>query len=405
MSSKIPRSEHNISRANISNNALTVLRKLNKSGYDAYLVGGGVRDLLLGREPKDFDIATNATPEEVKPLFRRALIIGKRFRIVHVRFGREIIEVSTFRSQEKPDDEHLSDDGMILRDNSFGSLEEDAWRRDFTINALYYTTKNFSVVDHTNGMADIKAGVLRLIGDPVSRYREDPVRMLRAVRFSTKLGFKIHPECEAPIFEMGSLLENISSARLYEEVLKMFHGGAALATFEALRHFNLFAYLFPQTEEVLNNLPGDLPQLLLINALKSTDQRISEGKPVTPSFLIAALLYKPMRQLQQKHLAAGESIVPATIAAARSVQSKQQKSVSTPKRFNLAARDIWMLQNRFQQRRGKRPFKLLSHPKFRAAYDFLILRAESGEDVAELAQWWTRFQEVSNKERSKMVSS
>ncbi len=401
----IPRAEHVISRAQISDYALKVLYRLNQAGYEAYLVGGGVRDLLLGREPKDFDVATNATPEQVKEQFRNCRLIGRRFRLAHVHFGQVIIEVATFRAPHDSvdagveDDEEDSNDrrienGRIVRDNVYGSLEEDAWRRDFTINALYYNVADFSVVDYVGGMDDLKRGQLRLIGDPEQRYREDAVRMLRAVRFAAKLGFDIHADSEQPIFKLGGLLREIPPSRLFEEVLKLFMSGQAVQVFELLRHYHLFDHLFPQTEASLSREEQGFPIMLVVKALANTDARIAAGKPVTPAFLFAALLWEPARLLAEQKVAAGMNDIEALAEAGDEVVGKQVKSITIPKRFTLPMREIWNMQPRFENRSGKRPQRLLGHPRFRAAYDFLLLRAESGEADMELAQWWTAFQHL-----------
>jgi poly(A) polymerase len=400
----IPRSDHAISRANISSNALKVLYRLKGAGYDAFLVGGGVRDMLLGREPKDFDIATNARPEEVKKLFRNCLLIGRRFRLAHVRFEDEIIEVATFRAQGDgaSDDEARTENGRILRDNVYGTLEEDAWRRDFTVNALYYNIQDFSVVDYIGGMADLRGGMLRLIGQPQQRYREDPVRMLRAVRFAAKLGFRIHPESEAPIFDLAHLLEDIPPARLFDEILKLFMGGCAVQSFELLRHYGLFGYLFPQTEACLAQEREGFPLTLLIRALQNTDARIGEGKPVTPAFLYAALLWEPLRQAMAKQEAAlGE--IQALQEAAHAVEVQQLVHTALPKRFAVPMREIWTLQIRLRRTAGLRPLRLLEHPRFRAAYDFMLLRRDAGEEIGDLCQWWTEFQGLDDNDRLKRV--
>ena len=403
----IPRPEHTISRANISPNALKVLYRLRGAGYDGYLVGGGVRDMLLGREPKDFDVATNARPEEVKKLFRNCLLIGRRFRLAHVRFEREIIEVATFRSQGNGEDEDdtRSESGRILRDNVYGTLEDDAWRRDFTVNALYYNIQDFSVVDYAGGMADLQAGVLRLMGEPQQRYREDPVRMLRAVRFAAKLGFRIHPDSEAPIFELAHLLEDIPPARLFDEILKVFLGGCAVQSFELLRHYGLFGYLFPQTEACLAKEQEGFPLTLLIRALRNTDSRIAAGKPVTPAFLYAALLWEPLRQTMAEQEVQGMGEIQALQEAAYTVEARQLARTSLPKRFAVPMREIWALQSRLKRITGVRPLKLVEHPRFRAAYDFMLLREEAGEDLGELTQWWTEFQGLDENERLKRVRS
>ena len=403
----IPRSEHTISRSNISPNALKVLYRLRGAGYDAYLVGGGVRDMLLGREPKDFDVATNARPEEVKKLFRNCLLIGRRFRLAHIRYEGEVIEVATFRAQGNGGDEEdaRTETGRILRDNVYGTLEEDAWRRDFTVNALYYNIQDFSVVDYAGGMADLQAGVLRLMGDPEQRYREDPVRMLRAVRFAAKLGFRVHPESEAPIFTMAHLLEDIPPARLFDEILKLFLGGCAVQSFELLRHYGLFGYLFPQTEACLAEEREGFPMTLLVRALQNTDVRISEAKPVTPAFLYAALLWEPLRQAMVEQEAQGMGEMQALQEAAQIVESQQSARTSLPKRFAVPMREIWGLQPRLKRITGMRPLKLVEHPRFRAAYDFMLLRVEAGEDLGDLTQWWTEFQGLDENERLKRVRS
>ncbi len=367
-------------------------------------MGGGVRDLLLGREPKDFDVATDATPEQVKEVFRNCRLIGRRFRLAHVHFGRDIIEVATFRSmQDESQGDRETENGMLVRDNIYGSIEEDALRRDFTINALYYNIDDFSVVDYAGGLDDLRAGMLRLLGDPETRYREDPVRMLRAVRFSAKLGFMINPACEKPLFELGDLLQSVPAARLFEEVLKLFMAGVALETFEKLRHYGLFGELFPQTEKSLSHEDHEFPITFVNRGLKNTDIRISEGKPVTPAFLFAVLLWEPVRLLAKRLIAAGDSPLQAMQEAGTDILMRQLDRVSIPKRFSIPMREIWNLQHRFEQRAGKRPHRLLTHPRFRAAYDFLLLRAESGEADQELADWWTRFQETEGEERNQLI--
>ena len=404
----IERSAHNISRDNISENALKVLYRLHKSGYQACLVGGAVRDLALGLEPKDFDVATDASPEEVKSLFRNCRLIGRRFRLAHVFYGRDIIEVATFRGmgegEEEDEQRTHTEEGRILRDNVYGTIEEDAWRRDFTINSLYYDIKDFSVIDYMDGIADIKQGVIRLIGDPEQRYREDPVRMLRAVRFAVKLGFKIEAASEKSIFEMAGLLSDISSSRLFDESVKMFMSGQALQTFELLRHYNLFAQLYPLTEQALSIEEHDYPIMLVAQAMKNTDERLQSGKSVTPAFLYSALLWEPIRQkmqlIQEKE---GLPEFPAMQKAIAKVLSQQSQHTSIPKRFSIFMREVWQLQGRFNFMSGGRPYKLLEHPRFRAAYDFLLLRAGCGEIDQKTADWWTRFQEMSAAERKKIT--
>ncbi len=377
--------------------------RLHNSGYQAYLVGGGVRDLLLGREPKDFDISTNASPEEVRRVFRNSRLIGRRFRLAHVRYGREIIEVATFRA---PHDEgnagQVDTEGRILRDNVYGDLESDAWRRDFSVNALYYNIADHTVVDYTEGMDDLKAGELRMIGaDPVERYREDPVRMLRAVRFAAKLGFNIHPASEKPLFELGYLLDDIPAARLYEEVLKMFLSGQGLKTYEMLRHYGLFEFLFPQTDDSLTKEENDFPITLVNRALKNTDTRVRSEQGVNPAFLYAALLWEPYREEVAILREEGKNSLEARKQAYYEVVKAQQEITALPKRFSYPMREIWEMQSRFEYRQGKRPERLMEHDRFRAAYDFLILRGESGEALDELCEWWTSFQEMNAEERRK----
>lgn len=402
---RIPRPEHSISRADISSGALKVLYTLKKAGFEAYLVGGGVRDLLLGREPKDFDVVTDAEPEQIKRLFRSARLIGRRFRLAHVRFGREIIEVATFRGAvDNPDDgDHVSVNGRIVRDNVYGTtVEEDVWRRDFSVNCLYYDIRDFSVLDLTGGMADLEAGILRIIGDPVRRYREDPVRMLRAARFAAKLGFRLGKETAAAIPECAPMLAEIPPARLYEEVLKLFLGGAAAQSFEHLNHFDLFKYLFAESARCFEEDPLSPAAQLVLQAMTNTDKRIQEDKPVTPAFLFAALLWPAVQKDAKAHEDRGLTTMQAMDAAGMDVLARQVSQVSVPRRFSLAAREIWSLQSRLEQRRGKRAVQLLGRPRFRAAYDFLLLRAGAGEgeEVAEMADWWTKFQEMDDSGRN-----
>lgn len=384
---------------------MKVLYWLKKMDYEAYLVGGCVRDLLLGHEPKDFDVATDASPEQVRSAFRNSRLIGRRFRLVHVHFGREIIEVATFRSSDNvnTDAQKVDKDGRLLRDNIFGSIEDDVWRRDFTVNALYYNIRDFSVLDYTGGMEDLSAGVLKLIGDPVTRYREDPVRMLRAVRFAVKLGFSLDAASEKPLFELAPLLSSIPAARLYDEALKLFLSGKGLQTFEMLRHYGLFAELFPQSEHCLNIEEHDFPRLFIAKALENSDRRIAEGKSVTPYFFLSTFLWESVQSIVKQKMQQGEDESIAYQNAASKVISKQVKSISMPKRITQSMREVWLLQLRFNKRVGVRPFRLLSHPRFRAAYDFLLLRAETGGAEVELAEWWTKFQDASEAEQRKMT--
>jgi poly(A) polymerase len=382
-----------------------VLYRLRKAGYQAYLVGGCVRDLLLGREPKDFDVVTDARPEEVRNVFRNCRLIGRRFRLAHVYFGDEVVEVATFRGAvgELQDSGRVLENGRILRDNVYGTIEEDAWRRDFTVNALYYNIGDFSVVDYVAGMEDHRSGILRLIGDPDARYREDPVRMLRAVRFASKLGFKLHESCAEPITRLAGLLGQISPARLYEEVLKLFLSGYAVQTFEQLRHYHLFETLFPETESCLGVENEWFPLTFLAKALENTDQRLAEGKPVAPYFLFAALLWEPVRRQAELRIQQGQVDVLAFQEAASEVISRQLHHTAFPRSVGQPMRELWSLQLRFEGRTGLRPFRLLNHVRFRAAYDFLLLRAETGEADASLAAWWTRFLAADEAEQKAMT--
>lgn len=398
----IPRSEHGISRANISEAALKVLYRLKAAGFEAYLVGGAVRDLLLGREPKDFDISTDAHPEDVKALFSNSRLIGRRFKLVHVRFGREIIEVATFRGEHEAEETH--DDGMILRDNVYGTLEQDVWRRDFSVNGLYYNIKDFSVVDYVGGVADLQTGVLNVIGDPEQRYLEDPVRMLRAIRFAGKLGFRIHPDSEAPIFELGGRLEAVPPARLFDEILKLFLSGNALGTFELLRHYDLFKRLFPMTDACLAEEEHGFPHMMVAKGLANTDARIAEDKPVTPAFLFAVLLWEPVRARSLRLMGEGMSEIQALQLAGDEVVTEQARHIALPKRFSLQSREIWTMQARLKRRQGKRAERLMESARFRAAYDFLLLRAESGEDeLQSLAVWWTEYQTANPERRGALM--
>ncbi|TVQ46746.1 MAG: polynucleotide adenylyltransferase PcnB [Gammaproteobacteria bacterium] len=399
----VARPDHNISRANISRNALKVLYRLREGGFQAFLVGGSVRDLLLGVTPKDFDIATDAHPEQVAELFRNCRLIGRRFRLAHVRFGREIIEVATFRAggEEAHDDRVQDDAGRILRDNVYGSIEEDVWRRDFTCNALYYNIADFSIWDFTGGFQDVHDRVLRLIGDPETRYREDPVRMLRAIRFAAKLGFSIAPETAAPIARLAPLLAEVPPARLFDEILKLFQGGHGLRVFELLMQYGLFGQLFPHTHASLAGPHGEALEKLLRLALANTDARVAEDKPVTPTFLLAVLLWGPIRERAALLLEEGGSDADALAGGTTEVVLEQLDRVTIPRRFSGPLREMLALQPRFSQRRGVRAMRLLEHKRFRAAYDFLALRAECGEVDPDLVEWWTAVQEMDSETRRK----
>ncbi|SFM02895.1 polynucleotide adenylyltransferase PcnB [Marinobacter zhejiangensis] len=404
----IPRDEHSVSRSAISDPAKKVLHRLNKAGFEAYLVGGGVRDILLGGQPKDFDVATSATPEEVHALFRNSRLIGRRFRIVHVLFGREVIEVTTFRGNatdttddSASDQRKTSEHGLLLRDNVYGSMEEDALRRDFTINALYYCIRDFTVIDFAGGVEDLNNRQLRLIGDPETRYREDPVRMLRAIRFAAKLDFSIETGTEAPIRELAPLLTHIPAARLFDEVLKLFSAGHGEATYELLRSYDLLAPLFPETARALD--AGE-PDELIRQALRNTDARIRQGKSVTPYFLFAAMLWPALQVEWRRRQDQGEPIQPALHQAIAKVIGRQIQATSIPKRFSGPMKEIWELQMRLPRRQGKRALTTMEHPRFRAAYDFLLVRESAGELEPGLGGWWTDFQACDDRGRERLLS-
>lgn len=393
---------HGINRKLLSNAALKTTEGLQKAGYEAYIVGGAVRDLLLKRQPKDFDVATNATPEQVNRVFRRSRIIGRRFRLVHVMFGDETIEVSTFRGSHLAESDHarIADSGRILRDNVFGNQEEDAVRRDFTANALYYDPATEELIDFHHGVADIENGVLRMIGNPATRYREDPVRMLRAIRLSAKLGLKLDRATAAPIAEMADLLKDVPESRLFDEMLKLFLSGHALESARELRKHGLHHGLLPLLDVVLEQPAGER----FVNlALKNTDERVLSDKPVSPGFLFATLLWHEVLTAWKKFQAAGERPIPALHMAMTEVTEVQAEKLAIHKRYSSTMREIWGLQPRFEQRAGKRPYGLIEHPRFRAAYDFLLLRCESGEAPAELGQWWTNFAEADGETRAAML--
>lgn len=384
----------------ISRAALEVIAGLHKAGFHAYLVGGGVRDLLLGMRPKDFDVATDAHPQQVRRLFENSRIIGRRFRIVHVYFPEGYIEVATFRAADRAS---LNRQGRIVADNTYGSIEEDAFRRDFTVNALFYDTDAGQVLDLVDGRRDIDAKLLRVIGDPELRFREDPVRMLRAVRLAAKLDFEIERGTQEAIPRLCHLLSGMPPARLFNEVLKLFHGGFALQTFHSLCKHGLFGHLFPLTERAFAQAPSDRFSNLVGLALQNTDERVHVGKPVTPAFLYAVLLWPPLRTLSRQLELDGLSPKIAHEAAAKDTLLSQLRHTFIPRRFAYPMRDIWDLQHRFYYRRGRRAARLYQHPRFRAAYDFLCLRAAAGEPVDELCEWWTVFQDVDTAAQRKML--
>ncbi|WP_200895912.1 polynucleotide adenylyltransferase PcnB [Enterobacter sichuanensis] len=410
--SVIPREQHTISRKDISENALKVLYRLNKAGYEAYLVGGGVRDLLLGKKPKDFDVTTSATPEQVRKLFRNCRLVGRRFRLAHVMFGPEIIEVATFRGHHEAgaSDRTTSQrgqNGMLLRDNIFGSIEEDAQRRDFTINSLYYSVADFTVRDYVGGMQDLQEGLIRLIGTPETRYREDPVRMLRAVRFAAKLNMRISPETAEPIPRLATLINDVPPARLFEEALKLLQAGNGFETYNLLREYNLFQPLFPTITRYFTE-NGDSPmERIIAQVLKNTDTRIRNDMRVNPAFLFAAMFWYPLLETAQRITQeSGLAYYDAFALAANDVLDEGCRTLAIPKRITALVRDIWQLQLRMSRRQGKRAWKLMEHPKFRAAFDLLSLRAEveRNQELQRLAQWWAEFQVSAPPEQKDMLT-
>jgi len=436
----IPRSAHTISRSGISPNALRVLYRLRDAGFQSFLVGGCVRDLLIGIEPKDFDVATDALPEQVKKLFRNCRLVGRRFRLAHVFFGRETIEVATFRaasapsqaeepvpvadlddgdapdledtleiaepdvSDADPSSERMLDEhGRILRDNVYGNIHDDVWRRDFTANALYYNIADFSIWDYVGGFEDVAARTLKLIGDPVTRYREDPVRMLRAARFEAKLGFHLDEPTAAPIPSLSHLLASVPPARLFDETLKLFLTGHGEASLRALRERRLFGALLPDVNSYLEEHPNSLVEKLLIQGLRNTDARVQADKPVTPTFLFALLLYGPIAKAIESSPPERWHELSTILDACDLAVREAQTHISLPRRFALGVREMFALQPRLEHPRGRRALRVLEHPRFRAAYDLLILRSEYGLASKDTAEWWTQLQEVSSEERERMV--
>ena len=395
----IPVSSHGVTRDRLSSGSRRTCEGLQAAGFKAYVVGGAVRDLLIAAEPKDFDVATNATPEEVRRCFRRSRIIGRRFQIVHVMMGQEVIEVTTFRGQldeSTKKDEH----GRVLHDNVFGTQAEDAARRDFTANALYYDPATEQIIDYHHGVGDLKARTLRMIGEPRARYREDPVRMLRAVRLAAKLDLAIDPDAKRPIREMAELLENVPAARLFDEMLKLLTSGHAVKCITQLRDEGLHHGLLPLLDVILEQPLGEK---FVMQALKNTDERIRNNKGVSPGFLFATLLWHEVLAQWEKLKAAGELKIPALYQAMDQVLDVQAEKLAITRRIAGDIKDIWALQPRFDQRTGKRPYALLEQPRFRAGYDFLLLRAQAGEIDSELADWWTRFQNVEGEKRAEML--
>lgn len=395
----IPREQHTISRKDISPNALRVLYRLRDAGFAGYLVGGAVRDLLVGGHPKDFDVATDATPEQVKQLFRNCRLIGRRFRLAHVVFGREIIEVATFRanSDDGSGDREV-ENGRLVRDNVYGSIEDDAVRRDFTANALYYAIEDFSVRDYVGGYEDVMARKMKLIGDPEQRYREDPVRMLRAVRLAAKLGFEIEAATAEPIPRLAGLLAEAAPARLFEEILKLFLSGHGVASFEGLERTGLLPVLLPETGAALAANRSGALRRMLIEGLRGTDARVANDEPVSPAFLFALLLWPAYCRALTGLQAQGVSVEDAQRRAADRVTLHQLNTVALPRRFSLPMQEIWLLQSRFSSRQRKRVMRLLAHPRFRAAFDFLVLRMAASDSHADDVAFWREAQTQSSEE-------
>jgi poly(A) polymerase len=387
----IPASRHGIRREDISSGSRRTVETLQQQGYKAYVVGGAVRDLLAGMKPKDYDVATNATPEQVRNCFRRSRIIGRRFQIVHVMMGAETIEVTTFRGQhgDNAGNKAQTDDtGRVLRDNVFGSEKDDAARRDFTVNALYFDPTSETIVDYHHGVADLKQKTLRMIGDPKTRYREDPVRMLRAVRLAAKLGLTIDPAASHPIRELAELIENVPPSRLFDEMLKLLTSGYAVKCVTQLRAEGLHRGLLPLLDVILEQPLGERFVML---ALENTDQRVRDGKPISPGFLFATLLWNQVLGTWEQLKASGERGSPALFLAMDEVLNAQAEKLAITRRVAGDIKDLWALQPRFEQRSGKRPYGVLEQPRFKAAYDFLLLRVEAGEVDREIGQWWTDF--------------
>ncbi len=392
--------EHGINPQLVARNAHRVCETLQKAGFQAFIVGGAVRDLLLGIAPKDFDVATDATPEQVKQHFRRAIIIGRRFRLVHVMFGQETIEVSTFRALDNPDrktDEH----GRVLADNLYGPQHEDATRRDFSVNALYYDPVTQTVLDYHDGVKDVRRRKLRMIGDPATRYREDPVRIVRVVRFAAKLGFEIDEPTRAPIRELADLLENVPAARVFDEMLKLLMSGHSVACITRLRAEGLHHGLLPMLDVILEQPEGERFVML---ALSRTDERVRAGKHIAPGFLFATLLWHEVLKRWKEREGKGKHRIPALDAAIDDVLDLQTEKLAIQRRYTSDMREIWMLQPRLERRTGRNAFKLVEHLRLRAAYDFLLLRCAADEAPAELGDWWTRFMHADADERERLVA-
>ncbi len=395
----VPAGEHSVTRKTIGRSALKVLDKLHEAGHAAYLVGGGVRDALVGLKPKDFDVATDASPETVRALFRNSRIIGRRFRLVHVVYGREIIEVATFRAaHSKGAGGEVGAAGRIVRDNVYGSIEEDAYRRDFSVNALYYNIADGSIVDYVGGLADLETGIFQLIGDPITRCKEDPVRVLRAVRLASKLEFAIDDRTLNAMRKVSSELRATPPPRLFEEVLKLFQGGYAMRSFHAVRDHDLLQYLFPLLDQRLKAGDNDLVTMLDA-ALINTDRRVAQGKPITPAYLLAFMLWPDVQERTLRDCHRGMKVNEAMLSAADSVLVTQLKVISIPRRFSGPMKEIWQMQPRLERLKGGRALKLMEDRRFRAAYDFLCLRSSVDKRLKDSATWWTKVQTLDAAEQ------
>ena len=395
----IKASQAGINPRMISKNALTVVEKLNRNGYEAYIVGGCLRDLLLGKHPKDFDVATNARPDQIQTIFQRQCrLVGRRFRLAHIMFGHDVIEVATFRAnhgeQHSENYAKQSEQGMLLRDNVYGTLEQDAERRDFTVNALYYSPKDNTLHDYFNGLEDLKAGKLRLIGDPATRYQEDPVRMLRSIRFMAKLDMFLDKPSETPIRQLAHLLKNIPPARLFDESLKLLQAGYGVKTYRLLREYGLFEQLFPALMPYFTPQGDSFAERMILTALTSTDERVADKLRVNPAFLFAAFFWYPLREkVDILKNEGGLNNHDAYALAANEVLDVFCTALAAPRRHTAVIRDIWFLQLQLTKRSGKVPEKTMMHPKFRAAFDLLVMRAEiEGGEAIELATWWHEYQ-------------
>jgi len=396
--------EHSLNPKKICKHACEIVRVLQNNNFEAYVVGGCVRDLLLDLNPKDFDIATNATPQQVKRLFRRSRIIGRRFQIVHVQFGRELIEVTTFRSNNTHKNEKVqqSASGLLTRDNMFGSLHDDANRRDLSINALYYDTEKNTLHDFCDGLEDLAKRKIRIIGHPETRYSEDPVRLLRVARFAAKLGFHVDSKSLKPIAKMADSLQHVSAPRMFDETLKLFMGGYGLAVFHLLFEYRLFAQLVPQTNRLIEQ-GHPTAKNMVAQALSNTDLRIRSNKRVTPAFIYAALLWPAVQKIAAEYQRQGHPAASAMSKATNEVIGNQIPITAIPRRFTMAMREIWSMQLTLVNRGGNRAQRSMENPRFRAAYDFILLREQTGESLDGLGDWWTQYQDASEDERQSMV--